>query len=467
MSIFGSMQVAVILLGVVRNKFVAIWLGPAGVALNAIFMSTQDLIMAALGLNLRTGGVREISAASPDRRPHIAGSLLRISILVAAAAGVVTLCCSPLLSLFSMGSVSCWWWFALLGLSVSAAIWSEANLGVVQATGSMRSLAVATVAANLTGTALAIPLYRLFGLQAVLPVYVLMYVLLAAWARGIRGRVYRVPRVRQTLREALRAASPMLRLGGFLTLAAVAERLGSYLFIIYMNRDASAGALGIYQAGFTVVGSYIGIIFTAISTEYYPRLASVSHSPMRLRVFVGQEFKISAWVLTLVVIVFVAADELVVRVLYSSEFMAMLPFLSMAICGVVMRAFSMCVAYVILARGDGRTYVATEAVSVVIGLALKIAGYRLGGFVGLGAAYVADQALYALLVWIVYRRRYGLTASAGTSPLLLGATAVCFAALAAKVAWGWWAPLLLLPPVAAAAWRYVGPNIRPSQNVKN
>ncbi|MDE6269478.1 MAG: oligosaccharide flippase family protein [Muribaculaceae bacterium] len=466
MSVFGGMQVAVIVLGVIRNKFVAIWLGPAGVALNAIFVSTQDLILAALGLNLRTGGVREISATSPDRRPLIARSLLRISLLLAAAAGVVTLLSSPLLSYFSTGTESHWWWFALLSLGVSAAIWCEANLGIVQAVGSMRSLAVATLASNLIGTAIAIPLYYLIGLQAVLPVYLIIGFLMAAWAAGMRRRVYPMPPARLKLKEALRTAAPTLRLGGFLTLAAVAERLGSYLFVIYMNREASEVALGIYQAGFTVVGSYIGIIFTAISTEYYPRLASVSHSKLRLRAFVGQEFKISAWVLTLVVIVFISADELVVRLLYSSDFMPMLPFISIAICGVIIRAFSVCVAYVILARGDGRTFVVTETVGVAIALVLKIAGYRLWGFTGLGVAYIMDQVLYSLLVWVVYRRRYGLTTSRGMFPLLAASTALALAALAAKAAWGWWAPLLLLPPVAAAAWHYIGPNIRPRSSVK-
>lgn len=465
MGLFGGVQVAVIALSVLRNKFVAIWLGPAGVALNAIFISTQDLITSAAGMSLRTGGVREMSASSPSELPRVAGTLLRVSLGLATLGAVLTVAFSPLLSELSMGSTAHWWWFALLAAGVGAAIVCDADLAMLQACGRLKSLASVTLASALLVTAVSIPLYYVLNLNAVLPVYLLMTVSYAVWARRTRRRCCPRP-VRTGLRGAFRQAGPLLRLGMYLTLAGVAERLGSYIFVVYMNREASAGDLGIYQAGFTMVGSYVGIIFTAISTEYYPRLASVASSALRTQAYVGQEFKLAAWVLTPVILVFLAADELIVRVLYSSGFLAMLPFIGVAICGVTLRAFSVCVAYVILARGDGRTFVFTESLGVLAGLLLKIAGYRLWGFAGLGAAYVAEQALYSALVWAVYRRRYGLRSPRGAAALLAGSTAVAFLALWGRLALGWWLPLVMLPPVAVAAWRHVALNKRSVKSVK-
>lgn len=465
MGMFGGMQVAVIALSVVRNKFVAIWLGPVGVALNAIFISTQDLIGAALGLNLRTSGVRELSACAPAERALVAGALLRVGLALAAAGAVLTALLSPLLSELSMGTAGCWWWFALLGIGVGASIRCDADIAALQAAGQLGSIARVTLASAALITVVAVPLYYFLRLQAVLPVYLLMSVSFAVWARRERRRRCAPPE-RTRLREAVRLARPMLRLGMYLTLAAVAERLGSYIFIVYMNREASAGDLGIYQAGFTMTSSYIGIIFTAITTEYYPRLASVSASALRTRAYVGQEFRISAWVLTVVVVLFIAADELIVRVLYSRGFLAMLPFISIAICGVMFRAFSFCTAFVILARGDGRTFVVTESLGVLAGLVLKIAGFRWMSFAGLGVAYVAEQAIYAAIVWTVYRRRYRLPAPRGVFGLLWGSTATGVAALALKVLLGWWAPLLLLPAVVPAAWRHIMTNKRRGAVVK-
>lgn len=431
MGLFGGVQAATIVLSIVRTKLVAVWLGPMGVALNAVFISTQDLIVAAAGLNLRTGGVRELSAAEPERKPGVAGMLLSVALILAIAGASVTVLLSPALSLWTMGSASEWWCFALLGIGVGAAIYLDADLAALQAYGRFKALARVTLASAVACTAAAVPLYYGLRLRAVLPVYLMMTVVYALWARRERRRCCPRPQ-RVGAVEAWREAGPMLRLGMYLTLAAVMERLSGYLFVVFMSNEAPAGDLGIYQAGYTLVNTYVGVIFTAISAEYYPRLAGVSASRLRTQTFVAHEFKVAALVLMPVVAAFIAADGLMVRILYAESFLPLLPYVDLAVCGVVLRAFSFCVAFVILARGDGRTYVVTEAAGAILGLVLKVAGYRLWGFAGLGVAYVAEYAFYGALVLWVYRRRYGLRLGAGIYGLCAGATAVGFVALGVK-----------------------------------
>ena len=63
---------------------------------------------------------------------------------------------------------------------------------------------------------------------------------------------------------------------------------------------------------------------------------------------------------------------------------------------------------VILARGDGRTFLVTEISSGLVNLLLSMLLYRCWGFVGLGCAYVLWYLVYTGMVWYVYRHRYGL-----------------------------------------------------------
>lgn len=430
MGLFGGVHAATIALSIVRTKLVAIWLGPMGVALNTIFISTQDLIVTAAGLNLRTSGVRELSAADAGRRRRVAGMLLQVALLLAVAGMVATLVLSPALSLWTLGGTSDWWCFAVLSLGVGSAVYLDADLAVLQAYGRFKAMARVTLASATVCTCVAVPLYYGLRLHAVLPVYVITTVTFMLWARRERRRCCPQPQM-PTVREAWREGSPMLRLGLYMTVAAVMERLSSYLFVVYMSNDAPAGYLGIYQAGYTLVSTYVGVIFTAIGTEYYPRLASVSGSRLRTQAFVSHEFKVVALVLVPVVVAFLAFDRLAVRLLYAESFLPMLPYIDVAVCGVVLRAFSYCVAFVILARGDGRTYVVTEAAGAVAGLVLRIVGYRLWGFAGLGWAYVAEYAVYSAIVLAAYRR-YGLRLGRGIGWLCAGVTALGFAALAIK-----------------------------------
>ena len=59
-------------------------------------------------------------------------------------------------------------------------------------------------------------------------------------------------------------------------------------------------------------------------------------------------------------------------------------------------------AYVIIAKGRGRTYLVTESLSAVSGLALNIVFYEYAGLDGLGWAYAVWYVLYTIIVGVVY-----------------------------------------------------------------
>lgn len=64
--------------------------------------------------------------------------------------------------------------------------------------------------------------------------------------------------------------------GFFLTVSAFVTQLSSYIFMAYLNNVGGDDTVGFYQSGFTLVNRYLGLIFTAIAMEYFPRLSSVS-----------------------------------------------------------------------------------------------------------------------------------------------------------------------------------------------
>lgn len=81
-------------------------------------------------------------------------------------------------------------------------------------------------------------------------------------------------------------------------------------------------------------------------------------------------------------------------------------------------------AFVIIAKGDGRVYLLTELTSGIMCLVLNIAGYSLYGLPGVGFAFSVWYALYALIVWGVLRKRYGIHARVAV-PVLVAVATVC------------------------------------------
>ena len=232
-------------------------------------------------------------------------------------------------------------------------------------------------------------------------------------------------------------------LGIYLTVSAIVTNLASYLFMSYLNHVGDTEVVGHYQAGFTLVNKYVGLIFTAIAMEYYPRLSQVGVSKRRTSTFVSHEMSIALWILFPVIAIFVALGEIIVTTLYSSEFLVVVPFIVWAIVGTIFRAISWCIAFVILARGDGKIYLLTETLSAISCILLNIGAYKYWGLEGLGVAYLVWYVIYTIVVWVVYRYRYGLSLGNGMIRLILLVVVSATVSTLGYIYMGWWIPAII------------------------
>ncbi|MDE5960085.1 MAG: dephospho-CoA kinase [Muribaculaceae bacterium] len=124
-SLFGGVQVFNILTGLVRGKLVAIFLGPAGMGISALFSTAGATIQqfASLGLNLAI--VKEVSSTRDDSGALAAtlAAARRLILLTALLGAVVCFAASPLLSRWSFGNSDYTAGFMLL----SAMVFSDSS----------------------------------------------------------------------------------------------------------------------------------------------------------------------------------------------------------------------------------------------------------------------------------------------------------------------------------------------------
>lgn len=330
MGLFGSLQMLNILCGVIRIKIIALLLGTVGVGLFAIFNSALTMISAVTQLGLRESAVRTIASASdPEERDGRVITTRRWGFLLGLFGMAVTLVLSPVLSITAFGDLTHTWLYMLLAIPVLLLAGSASEVAILQGTGRLRHMARASVTGALTGLLLGVPAVYFLRLHSILPV--LAIYALAGYAGTLCYR-YTPPRPagpRPTLARLWADGSPMLRLGAYMTLATVVTEAVNYLFIAFLNLTGGTGNVGIYQAGYTIVIRYAGMLFTAIAVEYYPRLASNCSRPWRQRVFVNHEMRLLFLLLTPALMVLTPLLPIVVKLLYSSQFLGAVPFLSL------------------------------------------------------------------------------------------------------------------------------------------
>ena len=274
-----------------------------------------------------------------------------------------------------------------------------------------------------------IPLFYLLGERSILPSILAYALALAAFAWLFRNRDYAPAAVSR--RTTYEMGKGFVKLGIYMTLGNFATILASYAFNAWLNVHAGTEQVGFYQAGYTLINKYTGLILTALGMEYYPRLAKVADSRLRLRAYVSQEINVAISVMAPVVALFILLREVVVWLLYTPDFNVILTFVSWGMIGTVLRTLSWCLAFTILAKGDGKTYLWTEAASAIINLVLNIIFYRWWGLTGLGIAFLVSYLLYTIIVAVVYYRMYRLGTSWGSLYNLLWTLAIAAGVMAA------------------------------------
>ena len=450
LGIFGGVQMITIICSILRTKLIAVWIGAAGVGLFGIFNSAIELLGVLFHLGVRDSAVRDIaSSQQPDTNKII--TIVRRWVLILGAIGlVVTMAISPLLSNFTFGNYDYTYAFIAIAVIIFLSSIQNGELAILQGTKELSRLAKASIWGAIGGVIISIPLFYIWRIDSVIPALVAYSVITTIAILSQRVSTSK-PTPCITFSETMSKGRSFISLGIFLTISAVVNHLVSFLFITYLNHVGDYSVVGHYQAGITLVNKYMGIIFTAIIMEYYPRLSQVSSSQKRTSIFVSHEISIMLWILLPVIAIFIASSELIISLLYSSEFLLITPFVVWAVIGTIFRAISWCMAYVILTRGDGKVYLVTESLSAITCITLNILAYNLLGLEGLGFAYMAWYIIYTIIIGTVYRVRYSLRLNGEIIRLATIATLAIVISAIGFIYVGWYIPAivgLVFTPIA-------------------
>lgn len=449
----GFSQCVNIICSVIRVKLSAIWLGTVGVGLNSIYLNASTLVSNLTQLNIRDSAVRDI-ASSPDDPAFRCSLIRRVALMLGLIGAAAIVLISPLLSYISFGDLSHTIYFAMLFPAVLFSACSAGEFAIMQGRGRLDVMARASVEAVVCATVIAAPLLYFLRLDAVVPVIDLYIVAMAAFAYIRRERLSDSSLKTYSVSAIFALARPVLVLGAVMSFSSMLVVLIQYILTSYISRHGSASDVGIYQAGFMLLNNYIGILFAAVTAEYFPRISRFVRRPNMSRTIVSHELNLITWLIIPLAVIFVCLVDLIVPILFSSDFEAVGPFVTVAVVGVLFRGVSLCFVYRILAGGDSKAYLTVECLSAVIGLAANIIGYTYWSYVGLGLSYVLWYGCYALLTAGACHWRYGLKLSrVNILSVVFGVAVIALAIvlkiylsslLAAVIILPWLIPLTLL-----------------------
>ncbi len=410
-SLFGGVQVFTILITIVRSKFIAVLLGPTGMGVNAILMSTQALIASFTSLGLPISAVKNIAAANTDGDPRklkiVVNVFWRWLVISGLLGFLIAVSLSAIWSKLGFGDYGYTRSFALISITVFVTQLFNGLNTILQGTRKLKDLAIAGLLSNAVALLFTIPLYYFLGVKGIVPAIIST----ALITLGITALFYRKhhPGFMSVERATwVNGGKEMLKLGFVLNLSALLTMIVSYATRAYVANVGSLGDVGLYNAGFAIVSSYVGLIFTAMSTDYFPRLSAVAEETERANEEINRQAEMALLILTPILTVFLLGIDVMIKLLYSAEFLSITKLVHWSALAMIFKSTSWSIAMIFIARGDSKFFFWNEVLANFYFLILNILGYYFWGLDGLGYAFCASFILYTLqVIWIV-KRKYGI-----------------------------------------------------------
>ena len=412
--IFGGVQGLNILMGVVRNKLVALILGPGGMGLISLFNSSIKLLSDSTNLGISMSAVREISEAystNDMEKARHAVKLIRVWSLITAVTGaMLCIALSPLLNswTFSWGEHTLH--FMLLSPVVAASAVTGGELAILKGLRQLKHLAVISIYGIAGAIVTSIPLYLIWNESAIVPSLIIIALIQMALTLAYSYRLF-PPRLKNG-RKLIAEGLGMVKLGVAFIMAGILGSGAEFIIRSYLNNVGSLEVVGLYNAGFMITMTYAGMVFQAMETDFFPRLSAVKALGEKMNTIVNRQIEVSLLLVSPLLVFFIFGAPMLLPLLYSTKFIPVMGMLKLAIIAMFFRAVTLPMEYISLARGRSGIYLFTEAVYDTMLVCAVICGYRLWGLSGTGLAITATGAFNLLMVLIVSYRCYGYKPSA-------------------------------------------------------
>lgn len=412
--LFGGVQGLGILVGIIRNKLIAVILGPQGMGLVSLFNSTIKLVSDSTNFGISMSAVKRISEEfenGDNRQVEHAVSVVRYwSLLTALFGTAICAVLSPFLSWLTFSWNGHTLHFICLAPVVGLTALTGGELAILKGTQQLRHLAAISVYSMLAALVISVPIYYFFGDAGIVPSLLLMALAQMLLTIACSYKLYplRIKFKKGLFGDGLN----MIKLG---TAFVVAGMLGSgadFIIRSYINNVTDIDTVGLYNAGFMMTMTYVGMVFSAMETDYFPRLSGVSHFGVTFNTTVNRQIEVMILLVSPMLAAFMVGLPILLPLLYSGKFMPAIGMMQVVVLAMYLRALKLPVEYIPLAKGDSVSYMFLEGIYDIILVVLVVVFFHRFGLRGAGIGITIASLIDLIIVFAYAKWKYGYSVSA-------------------------------------------------------
>jgi O-antigen/teichoic acid export membrane protein len=253
-------------------------------------------------------------------------------------------------------------------------------------------------------------------LSGVLPALVICTLLwaVAALAYGINAHSFGF----FTKSKQLKGSNILLGIGITFVVCEIIDHIAKLSVQSYLNNNASLEMVGLYNSCRTMTLTYAGMVFSAMDQDYFPRLSGAVKNMLERTAILTKQLDVTLMIITPMLVAFIVIMPVIVPLLLSGEFNAIIPMAQIIAASLIFRAIYLPNAYLPLAAGDSKVYLALNVIGALNTFWI-ILGYKLGGLIGMGVAMFGENLIDVLMVMFVSKWKYKISLPSKTKTMII------------------------------------------------
>ncbi|QEZ93971.1 O-antigen translocase [Proteus sp. CD3] len=381
--------------GLVINKAVSVYIGPAGLAIIGQFQNFSQLILIVAQGAINNGVVKYTAEYGKENKllPFLFSTALKISLITSISTGGILIICSSFLSVNILNDINYKFLYILFGFTIILFVLNNLLLSILNGLKEIRIYIKINIIQSLYSLIFTSVLILILGLKGALIAlatnqsiifFITLYMLrkheIIIW-KNFRHNYDK------NISKKLFSYSAMAITSAIM--------IPSSQFII---RNYIATTQGLEQAGYWqgvwyISSTYLMIVTTALSTYYLPRLSEITNK-LELKREIIQGYKILLPIVMSCGLAIYILRDFIIYILFSDNFIPMKPLFTWQIIGDIFKIASWLLAYVMLAKSMTKTFIISE---VIFSISLIIFSYLLiylTGTIGATYAYCLNYSIY-------------------------------------------------------------------------
>ena len=421
-----------ILFSIIKNKFLAIFLGPSGIGLFSILNDFINTIFSVGSLGISNSGVQAISKASTESKEEVKrvynGLIFIYSILSIIFVAIFCVFANPISSHISQTTISkesFAWILRVASLTILFRFRSAIQSNLIIGMQRVGLLAKGTAIQGFIATIVGIVLAYFLGVKSI--PFLVLSLGVASWAvTYFQSRKVLKELPNNNNRLSFKQMKPIFIIGIATTWSGLLETVVNLITKNSIINKFGENHLGYYTVAIGFTMQYISFITQSITSDYYPRLvATIAKGTNEVARFVNQQIAISMNLIMPLLFIMLTFSKLFLSILFSPKFLPANSLINYTVAGTFILVVAWPIAYVFLANRATKTYITSELIGNSSLLLLNLGAIWLANFSFLGLAYVAHYVIYlTVIIYLFYKRFDGFIVKENIKTFLLNAAII-------------------------------------------